>query len=109
MGITKTEGFEIRIAEMAEVLKALGHPARLSIIEFLAKSPSCICNDLVDELPLAQPTISRHLSELKRVGLIQGTIEGKNTCYCINDVMWDKVRDLVHVISKEIIKKKKCC
>ncbi|MEL7148415.1 MAG: metalloregulator ArsR/SmtB family transcription factor [Bacteroidota bacterium] len=64
MGITKTDGFSEKINSMADVMKALGHPARLSIMQFLAASPSCICNDLVDELPLAQPTISRHLSEL---------------------------------------------
>ena len=76
MGITKTDGFTKEINQTADILKVLGHPARLAIIEHLAKSPSCICNDIVDEIPLAQPTISRHLSELKRVGLIQGTIEG---------------------------------
>ena len=99
MGITKTEGFDPRVAEMADVLKALGHPARLSIMEFLAKSSTCICNDIVDELPLAQPTISRHLSELKRVGLIKGVIEGKNTCYCINEDSWSNVLLLVDSIS----------
>ena len=109
MGITKTEGFETRITTMADVLKALGHPARLSIVEFLAKSPSCICNDLVDELPLAQPTISRHLSELKKVGLIQGTITGKNICYCINHEAWSKVSLLVDAISNDLMNQNKCC
>ena len=109
MGITKTEGFETRVAEMADVLKALGHPARLAIMEFLAKSPSCICNDIVDELPLAQPTISRHLSELKRVGLIQGTIEGKNICYCINTNGWQQVQDLVTQLSINLNNKQSCC
>ena len=109
MGITKVEGFETHIIEMADVLKALGHPARLSIIEFLAKSPSCICNDLVDEIPLAQPTISRHLSELKKVGLIQGTITGKNICYCINEKTWSKVLSLVDTISLDIRDQNKCC
>ena len=109
MGITKIEGFEPRVAIMAEVLKALGHPARLSIMEFLAKSPSCICNDLVDEIPLAQPTISRHLSELKKVGLIQGTISGKNVCYCINEEKWSEVLLLVESISKDLLGQNKCC
>ena len=71
MGITKTEGFTANITEMADVLKALGHPARLAIMEYLARTPSCVCGDIVNEIPLAQPTISRHLSELKRVGLIE--------------------------------------
>ena len=109
MGITKTEGFETRVAEMADVLKALGHPARLAIMEFLALSPSCICNDIVEELPLAQPTISRHLSELKRVGLIQGTIEGKNICYCINPSGWQKVQELVNQLSDKMADKNSCC
>lgn len=109
MGITKTEGFDIRIAEMAEILKALGHPARLAIMEYLAKTPTCICNDIVDELPLAQPTISRHLSELKKVGLIKGTIEGKNICYCINDEVWNHVRMAIEDISQTMIFTKNCC
>jgi len=109
MGITKTDGFELRIAEMAEILKALGHPARLAIMEYLAKTPACICNDIVDELPLAQPTISRHLAELKKVGLIQGTIEGKNICYCINDDRWMQVREAIESISKTLFTNKNCC
>jgi len=109
MGITKVEGFDTRVTEMADVLKALGHPARLSIMEYLAESSSCICNDIVDELPLAQPTISRHLSELKRVGLIKGSIEGKNTCYCINEESWSKVLLLIDTISNNISNQNKCC
>ena len=109
MGITKTEGFEIRVAQMAEILKALGHPARLAIMEHLAQSPSCICNDIVDELPLAQPTISRHLSELKKVGLIEGTIDGKNVCYCINDETWSQVKEAVEKINQTLLFNKKCC
>ena len=109
MGITKTEGFEIRVAQMAEILKALGHPARLAIMEHLAQSPSCICNDIVDELPLAQPTISRHLSELKKVGLIEGTINGKNVCYCINDETWGHVKEAIGKISQTLLVNKECC
>lgn len=109
MGITKVDGFDIRITQMAEVLKALGHPARLSIIEHLATTPSCICSDIVEELPLAQPTISRHLSELKRVGLIKGSIEGKNICYCIDESSWNQVKDLVQMISNQLKDKNKCC
>ncbi len=91
MGITKTEGFSSTTLEMAGIVKALGHPARLAIMEYLAKSPSCICNDIIAELPLAQPTISRHLSELKKVGLIKGQVSGKNMCYCIDLDRWQGV------------------
>lgn len=108
MGITKTKGFSKSINEMAEVLKALGHPARLSIMVYLAEQKSCICNDIVDKLPLAQPTISRHLSELKKVGLIKGNIEGKNICYCINEKTWLKVVEQVNNISTAI-NNSSCC
>ncbi|WP_046755491.1 ArsR/SmtB family transcription factor [Kordia jejudonensis] len=108
MGITKTIGFSETIIEMADILKVLGHPARLSIMEYLAKSPSCICNDLVEELPLAQPTISRHLSELKRVGLIQGEISGKNICYCIHPKKWTEVLLHFEMITTSLVDKKQC-
>lgn len=109
MGITKKEGFTDEVIDMAEVLKAIGHPARLAIIEFLSKSSSCICSDIIQEIPLAQPTISRHLSELKKIGLIQGTIEGKNTCYCINEKRWDDIKVLIKTIALRIEGINKCC
>ncbi|MGH1386850.1 ArsR/SmtB family transcription factor [Kordia sp.] len=108
MGITKTTGFSEEVNTMSEVLKALGHPARLSIMHYLAKSPSCICNDIVMELPLAQPTISRHLSELKKVGLIQGEITGKNICYCINLKKWQEVLAYLDTITISLSQVKKC-
>ena len=109
MGITKTEGFEIRVTELAEIFKVIGHPGRLAILEFLAKSPSCICNDIVDEVPLAQPTISKHLSELKKVGLIKGTIDGKNVCYCINEEKWAEVQASMNEIAMTLVRNKECC
>ena len=76
MGLTKTEIFTDKQNKLATMLKALGHPARIAILQHIIKADTCICGDLVDELGLAQPTISQHLKELKNVGLIQGTIEG---------------------------------
>ncbi|EDP96297.1 metalloregulator ArsR/SmtB family transcription factor [Kordia algicida OT-1] len=108
MGITKTIGFSEEITAMADTLKVLGHPARLSIMHYLANTPSCICNDIVMELPLAQPTISRHLSELKRVGLIQGEISGKNICYCINSQKWQEVLQYLETITISLSNAKKC-
>ncbi|MBL7472377.1 ArsR/SmtB family transcription factor [Robertkochia sediminum] len=102
MGITKKEGFREMTLDMAEVLKVLGHPARLAIMEFLAESPSCICNDVVGSVPLAQPTVSRHLSELKRVGLIKGEISGKNICYCIDNDRWHMVMDYLRKLTGAI-------
>ncbi len=109
MGITKTKGFSKKTIDMAEVLKALGHPARLAIMEYLAQRTSCICNDIVDEIPLAQPTISRHLSELKKAGLIKGVIEGKNICYCINENRWNELKVLIMNLSVQLDTMNKCC
>lgn len=109
MGVAKTEGLDIRVTEMADVFKVIGHPGRLAILEYLAKSPSCICNDIVDDLPFAQPTISKHLSELKRVGLIKGTISGKNVCYCIDEEKWYEVREAIDDIARTLVQHKECC
>jgi DNA-binding transcriptional ArsR family regulator len=88
MGATKTEIFTEKQNKLAQMMKALAHPARIAIIQHLAKSPACICGELVEELGLAQATISQHLKELKNVGLIQGTIEGTSVCYCIDPKVW---------------------
>src|SRR3546814_500551 len=84
MGLTKSEIFTAEQNRLAGLLKALAHPARIAILQHLIKINTCICGDLVEELGLAQATISQHLKELKNAGLIQGTIEGVSVCYCIN-------------------------
>ena len=109
MGITKTEGFQPKITTTAALFKALGHPGRLAIIEHLINSPSCICNDIVEQIPLAQPTISRHLAELKKAELIQGSIDGKNISYCINPKRWNQVQHFLHNITLEIQSNKERC
>ena len=88
MGATKTEHFTDRQNELATLAKALGHPARIAILDYLLKVNTCICGDIVNELPLAQPTISQHLKELKNAGLIKGDIEGNSICYCIDVKNW---------------------
>jgi len=88
MGLTKSEIFSAEQNQLAQLLKALAHPARIAILQQLMKSNTCICGDLVEELGLAQATISQHLKELKNAGLIQGTIEGVSVCYCINPETW---------------------
>ncbi|UKJ07638.1 ArsR/SmtB family transcription factor [Solitalea lacus] len=93
MGVTKTEIFNQEQNELAQMMKALGHPARIAIIQHLLKQQSCICGDLVDEIGLAQATISQHLRELKAVGIIKGSIEGTSVCYCINEIMWNHYAD----------------
>ena len=84
MSQTLENPFGARITALADLAKALGHPARVRILEILAQTPGCLCGDIVDQLPLAQATVSQHLKELKRVGLIQGEIAGPRTCYCLN-------------------------
>ena len=91
MGATKTEHFTEEQNEIAMLAKALGHPARIAIIEYLANVDSCICGDIVKELPLAQPTVSQHLKELKNAGLIKGNIEGNSICYCIDENILKKL------------------
>lgn len=92
MGLSKTEIFTDRQNKLARMMKALAHPARIAILQHLIKANACICGDLVDELGLAQATISQHLKELKKVGLIQGTIEGTSICYCIDPKVWNQYK-----------------
>jgi ArsR family transcriptional regulator, arsenate/arsenite/antimonite-responsive transcriptional repressor len=106
MGITKTIGFSRETNEMADLLKALGHPARLAIIQLLMKSNSCICGDIVEIVPLAQSTVSKHLSELKKVGLIKGTITGNNICYCIDEAGFEKLKYFFQNVAKHLEKNK---
>lgn len=84
MGLTKTEIFTDEQNYMATIAKVLGHPARIAILQHLLKINTCVCGDLVQEIGLAQPTISQHLKELKKIELIKGNIEGTSVCYCIN-------------------------
>jgi DNA-binding transcriptional ArsR family regulator len=92
MGLTKTQIFNDKQNRLALMMKALAHPARIAIIQHLIKADACICGDLVEELGLAQATISQHLKELKSAGLIQGTIEGTSVCYCIDPKVWNQYK-----------------
>lgn len=107
MGITKSAVFTDEQNKLANLFKALGNPARLAIIAYLFKQESCVCGDIVDEIPLAQPTISQHLKELKAVGLIQGTVSGKSICYCVNP---ENIQLITKVLSEwEFVIKNTCC
>lgn len=92
MGVTKTDVYSKEQNELATILKALGHPARLAIIQQLLSKKCCICGDFTHEIPLAQPTISRHLKELKAIGIIAGTVEGSSISYCINAQRWQEIQ-----------------
>lgn len=109
MGLTKTEIFTEEQNRLAVMLKAVAHPARIAILQYIIKSNTCICGDLVDELGLAQPTISQHLRELKMAGLIQGTIEGVSVCYCINPPVWNELREQMSGFFAAYDLKATCC
>ncbi len=96
--------------EIAKFTKALAHPARVAILQLLLQRRTCICGDIVDELPIAQSTVSQHLKELKKAGLIKGEIEGVSTCYCINENEWNKAKTVLNeFFKKPITVKIKCC
>lgn len=109
MGATKTEHFTDFQNEIAILSKALGHPARVAIIEYLISVDACICGDIVNELPLAQPTVSQHLKELKNAGLIKGNIEGNAICYCVDEKNLEKLNKFISHISIKTNKKNSCC
>lgn len=109
MGATKTEQFTDKQNAISILTKALGHPARIAILEYLLKVDTCICGDIVNELPLAQPTVSQHLKELKNAGLIKGEVEGNSVCYCIDEKAINKLKDYFDRIAAKLDKKNKCC
>jgi DNA-binding transcriptional ArsR family regulator len=109
MGITKSEIFTKKQNKLATMLKALAHPARIAILEFVINSKSCICGDLVEELGLAQATISQHLKELKNAGIIKGTVEGTSVCYCINDKVWKQYIQEMEIFFVSYKGKDNCC
>ena len=109
MGLTKTEMFTDAQNQLAIMLKALAHPARIAILQQMIKANACICGDLVDDLGLAQATISQHLKELKNAGIIQGTIEGVSTCYCIEPKAWKLLQQQLNEFMDLYTDTGKCC
>jgi len=108
MGLTKTTGFTKADIETAEIAKALAHPARIAILKHLIAAKSCICGDIVDELPLSQSTVSQHLKELKEAGIIKGNISGTSVCYCIDEKVWNKARKMLDQLF-ESYRSPDCC
>ncbi len=109
MGTTKSEIFTEEQNRLAVQLKAIAHPARIAILQELIKVNACICGDLVNELGLAQATISQHLKELKNAGIIQGTIEGASVCYCIEPKAWKALQDEMNGLFSSYQSKQTCC
>jgi DNA-binding transcriptional ArsR family regulator len=108
MGITKTDNFNTAQNRTAKLAKALGHPARIAILESILKRNTCVCGQLVEELPLSQSTISQHLKELKEAGIIQGEIEGTSVCYCIDEKVWKEAQTALNKLFSAY-KGKNCC
>jgi predicted transcriptional regulator len=109
MGLTKAEIFTDEQNELALLFKVLAHPARIAILQHIIKQKACICNDLVGELGLAQATISQHLKELKNIGIIQGSVEGKSVCYCIDEKVWKQIQLKFNELFNQDVKVKQCC
>lgn len=108
MGVTKTEVFTAEQNRVAELAKAFAHPARIAILQLLAQKKACVCGDLVDELPLAQATVSQHLKELKRIGIIAGEIDPPRVCYCINEAVWEEAREVFGNVF-DLLMARTCC
>jgi DNA-binding transcriptional ArsR family regulator len=109
MGVTKSEIFSSKQNKLATLLKALAHPARIAIIQHLVKTEHCICGDIVEELGLAQATISQHLKELKNIGIIKGCVEGTSVSYCIDEKVWQQVKKEMETFFVSCQAKNECC
>ena len=108
MGLTKTEEFTAEQNDLAMLGKALGHPARIAILQFLIRQKACVCGAIVDELPLSQSTVSQHLSELKKARLIKGDIDGPAVCYCIDAKAWSRLKTVLNKLLDDF-KDPSCC
>jgi ArsR family transcriptional regulator len=110
MAIHKKDEFTMKDQDLAAFAKALSHPARIAILKLLAQKNECICGEIVDELPLAQSTVSQHLKELKNAGLVEGIIDGPRSCYHINWKAFEKFNaDFNSLFEKLKVQNAKCC
>ncbi|PUZ23037.1 transcriptional regulator [Chitinophaga parva] len=109
MGLTKSDLFTKQQNDIANMAKAIAHPARIAILQYLVKKNACVTGDLVEELGLAQATTSQHLKELKNAGIIQGTVEGASVCYCIDPKVWNRYKQVFNVFFVEVKNDSSCC
>ena len=110
MGISKSAHFNEQQNSLANIAKALGHPARIAIVEFLLQQKECVCGDIVSELPLAQATVSQHLKELKSAGIIKGNIDGNSICYCLNEeTIAEFISFLTNITTALSNQRNQCC
>lgn len=110
MGLTKTSLFSDEQNKLAQMAKVFAHPARIAILQYLLNANACINSDLVQELGLAQATVSQHLKELKQIGIIQGSVEGTSMNYCINPLRWQEFRQTFsELFDQYTIDDQQCC
>jgi DNA-binding transcriptional ArsR family regulator len=109
MGVTQSQKFNTKENKLANYAKALAHPARIAILQFLINQKTCFCGDIVEHLPLSQSTVSQHLKELKDAGLIKGEIDGVRTCYCINEKEWRLAQKQLNNLFDSYAGYNECC
>lgn len=109
MGASKSHEFTVKENRIANYAKALAHPARIAILKYLADKNACQCGNIVDELPLSQSTVSKHLKDLKEAGLIKGEIEGAKVCYCINEKEWKAAKTWLNQLFDSYKPISECC
>ena len=112
MAFSKKNDFSSKQAILSGFANALSHPARIAILEILAKRKTCICGEIVEVLPLAQSTVSQHLKELREIGLIKGEIDGPRSCYCIDEEKWREMMQEFHSFleaTDQELSNQKCC
>ena len=109
MGITKSEIFSEQQNQIALIAKTFGHPARVAILQRLFSVNDCVCGDLVEDIGLAQATISQHLKELKNAGLIKGNVSGTSICYCIDAEKWTEMKQIMNTFLNQDIKSNESC
>ena len=107
MGVTKSEIFTEQQNQISNLAKAFSHPARVAILQYISTQEACICNDIVDEIGLAQATISQHLKVINDAGLLKGTFEGKSLCYCLNIDRFQELQTLFNTFFNQT--KSNCC
>jgi DNA-binding transcriptional ArsR family regulator len=110
MGASKINEYGEKQLLIAKYAKALSHPARIAILDVLLNKQTCVCGHIVEELPIAQSTVSQHLKELKEAGLIKGDIDGASVCYCIDQEEWNKANYILkQLFDSYIVDAQKCC
>jgi len=109
MGVTKEAVYSMEQVELANLIRAIAHPARIAILEQLLNMDQCMCGDIVDELDLAQATVSQHLKAMKEAGIIKGTVEGRNVCYCVDQEKYELLRSKMSTLLRPCRQQDNCC